>query len=108
MAGTPKRAARKTTSGKQTPEPAIQMFVRRGATPRYEALKRKTKHLNVQVAWDRRESDRRDDPVTIENNRRFQDRRKTPPFTWDTADFVVVVPKSPRRKTSPRVARKRS
>jgi hypothetical protein len=79
------------------------MIVRRGANPRFEALKRKTKHLNVQVVWDRREGDRRHDTVAaIENERRLENRRRKPPFTWDVADFVVVVPTSPpkRRKKS--------
>jgi hypothetical protein len=100
VAGRPKRAARKSTRAKATPEPPIQMVVRRGATPRFEALKKKTEHLNVQVVWDRREGEKPDDPVVAENNRRFKDRRGTPPFTWDVADFVVVVPKSKRAKRS--------
>lgn len=100
VAGRPKRQARKSPRTKIASEPPIQMVVRRGATPRFEALRRKTEHLNVQVVWDRREGDRPDDPVVAENNRRFKDRRGTPPFTWDTADFVVVVPKSKRAKPS--------
>jgi hypothetical protein len=76
------------------------MVVRRGAMPRFEALRKKTEHLNVQVVWDRREGDRPDDPVIAENNRRFKDRRGAPAFTWDAADFVVVVPKAKRAKRS--------
>jgi hypothetical protein len=81
-------------------EAPIQMVVRRGATPRFEALKKKTEHLNVQVVWDRREGEKPDDPIVAENNRRFKDRRGTPPFTWDAADFVVVVPNGKRAKRS--------
>ena len=100
MAGSPKRAARKSTRGRATSKDPIQMVVRRGATPRFEALKKKTEHLNVQVVWDRREGEKPDDPVVAENNRRFKDRRGTPPFTWDVADFVVVVPNGKRAKSS--------
>jgi hypothetical protein len=105
VAGTPKRAARKTShTAKDTSEPPIQMIVRRGANPRFDALKRKTKHLNVQVVWDRREDERRNEAGAIDTERRHQDRRRTPPFTWDVADFVVVVPKSSttaKRKKKP-------
>lgn len=73
------------------------MIVRRGATPRFEALKRKTKHLNVEVEWDRRE-DAIDPARQTERDRLLIERRRTPPFTWDLADFVVVVP----RKTAKR------
>ena len=67
----------------------VRMFVRIGALKRFHFLKKKTAELPVSVEWDRRRSDRRDaaddsaDPGTA-------DRRGTPPFTWETADFVVV------------------
>ena len=69
------------------------MIVRRGATPRFRALKKKTKHLNVQVVWDRRE----DEDSAAAEDLRLKNRRGTPPFTWDVADFVVVVPPSNRK-----------
>ena len=47
--------------------------------------------MPVEVSWDRRAEDRREthQPASVE--RRLNDRRKTPPFTWEAADFVVVV-----------------
>lgn len=67
----------------------VRMFVRIGALKRFHFLKKKTAELPVSVEWDRRRSDRggsaddRADPGTA-------DRRGAPPFTWETADFVVV------------------
>lgn len=75
------------------------MIVRRGATPRFEALKKKTQHLNVQVVWDRREDDESAGSAAAKDPQ-FKNRRGAPPFTWDMADFVVVVPKSKRAKRS--------
>lgn len=100
MAVSTKRAARKSSRVKKSSDPAIQMIVRRGATPRFEALKKKTEHLNVEVVWDRRGGHAQDDAEAAERERQFIDRRGAPPFTWDAADFVVVVPKSKRPKRS--------
>lgn len=66
----------------------VRMFVRIGALKRFHFLKKKTAELPVSVEWDRRRSDRGDadasaTPGTV-------DRRGAPPFTWETADFVVV------------------
>jgi hypothetical protein len=71
------------------------IFVRIGALRRFHTLTRKTADLPVEVVWDRRRDDRRDAQVAAEgdepqDDRRQTDRRKPPPFTWDTADFVVV------------------
>lgn len=71
------------------------MIVRRGATKRYQELKRKTAHLQVEVEWDRRDQERRQEPCLSDSERRAKERRRTPPFTWDLADFVVVTPKPP-------------
>ncbi len=98
MAGSPKRAARKSSRVKKSPDTAIKMIVRRGATPRFEALKKKTEHLNVEVVWDRRGDHAPDDAAAAERERDFKNRRGEPPFTWDAADFVVVVPKVKRAK----------
>lgn len=73
------------------------MIVRRGAIPRFEALKKKTRHLNVQVVWDRRDDDAPAEASTVAKNPRLKNRRGAPPFTWDVADFVVVVPPSKRK-----------
>jgi hypothetical protein len=90
VAGSSKRVIRKTA--KKSAEPPIKMIVRRGATPRFEALMRKTRHLNVQVEWDRRGDE---DDAAGEHVRKHGNRRGAPPFTWDAADFVVVVPRDP-------------
>jgi hypothetical protein len=76
-----------------TSEP-IRLIVRRGATKRAEALAAKTAGLNVQISIDRREGERRQSAGTGPVERRGSDRRRQPPFTWDAADFAVVVPKS--------------
>ena len=68
----------------------VRMFVRIGALKRFHFLKKKTADLPVSVEWDRRRSDRRADEATNEASLRQAERRASPPFTWDTADFVVV------------------
>jgi hypothetical protein len=60
----------------------VEVFVRRGALRRFDAFRRKTMKLPVRVRWDRR-VESRDVPGA-------SDRRQSPPFTWDAADFVVV------------------
>jgi hypothetical protein len=66
------------------------IVVRRGALRRFDALSRKTTELPVVVSWDRRTEHRRAQSESAAVERRSGDRRKTPPFTWDAADFVVV------------------
>ena len=68
----------------------VRMFVRIGALKRFHFLKKKTADLPVSVEWDRRRTERRagDQPDTPKT--RGSERRGTPPFTWETADFVVV------------------
>jgi hypothetical protein len=97
------KLARKTAKppAKSLASPPIRMFVRRGALKRFDDLKKKTAHLQVEVLWDRREDEnRRQEPCLSDSERRLRDRRGAPPFTWNVADFVVVTPKG-------RVARKR-
>jgi hypothetical protein len=77
------------------PARGIELIVRRGAQRRYDLLRRKTVGLPVVVRWDRRTSDRRADVMsgagtTPGDDRRRLDRRQTPPYTWDVADFAVV------------------
>jgi hypothetical protein len=68
----------------------VRMFVRIGALKRFHFLKKKTADLPVSVEWDRRRSERRSgEPADIPNTR-GEERRSDPPFTWETADFVVV------------------
>jgi hypothetical protein len=68
----------------------VRMFVRIGALKRFHFLKQKTADLPVSVEWDRRRTDRRAGDETSSANLRKVERRGAPPFTWDTADFVVV------------------
>jgi hypothetical protein len=66
------------------------MVVRRGAQRRFEALQERTANLPVTVSWDRRQKDRRAVDGDIARDRRRNERRGEPAFTWDLADFVVV------------------
>jgi hypothetical protein len=86
----------------------IRMVVRRGAMHRFQSLKKKTAHLDVEVVWDQREGERRQATAAPTGERRRHERRRTPPFTWDMADFVVVTPKpapSPAKKSRKPAAR---
>ena len=73
----------------------LRIFVKQGAKRRYERLKRDSASLPVEVQWDRRTGERRN-PAEAEGAAvvglpaRKGERRKTPEFTWDLADFVVV------------------
>ena len=96
-------APRRSTGTKREP---LEIVVRRGAMRRFDALKTRTSELPVVVTWDRRKADRRDSKalahqMDVPRDRRATDRRQTPPFTWDLADFVVVPPaagqKTPRK-----------
>jgi hypothetical protein len=86
---TPKR--KQKTAGAPAASQPVRLFVRRGADKRFQELKEKTADLDVVVSWDRREGERRSTPVPVSGERRKQDRRRQPGFTWDTADFAVVV-----------------
>jgi hypothetical protein len=68
----------------------VGIVVRRGALRRFDALTRKTAELPVVVSWDRRTANRRASGESTPVEQRSGDRRQTPPFTWDAADFVVV------------------
>src|SRR4051812_3629298 len=85
---------RRTTTAQRTgagsTESEIAIVVRRGAMRRFDALKTRTSELPVVVTWDRRTDQRRDVQATagVKRDRREGDRRRTPPFTWELADFV--------------------
>jgi hypothetical protein len=81
---------RKSSAARPASEP-VRLFVRRGADRRFEKLKEKTADLDVEVSWDRREADRRNGSMPVSGDRRKSDRRSQPAFTWDVADFAVVV-----------------
>ena len=68
----------------------VRMFVRIGALKRFHFLKKKTADLPVSVEWDRRRTDRQSGGNADSSNPPDGERRAAPPFTWETADFVVV------------------
>jgi hypothetical protein len=68
----------------------VELIVRRGALRRFDKLKHATADLPVKLSWDRRLGERRGSAGDVSRERRQSDRRKKPPFTWGTADFVVV------------------
>jgi hypothetical protein len=69
---------------------SVALIVRRGALRRFHKLTQRAADLPVTVWWDRRQSDRRASSQDVGGERRVGDRRKNPPFTWQTGDFVVV------------------
>lgn len=79
----------------------VGIIVRRGALRRFDALARKTAALPVVVSWDRRTEHRRASRESASVERRSRDRRKTPPFTWGAADFVVVAAAQKPDETAP-------
>lgn len=82
---------KKTKRAKKAPVP-VEFIVRRTALRRFHKLKRATADLpEVKLTWDRRSNDGQD-------GQRKTDRRQQPPFTWDTADFVVVERQRPQRR----------
>jgi hypothetical protein len=89
-----------------TPPPTVELIVRRGALRRFDKLKRATADLDlpVKLSWDRRLGERRTSASDVGSERRRSDRRKEPPFTWRTADFVVVEP--PADEAPPRARAK--
>jgi hypothetical protein len=100
-------ARRPTVAKKGGP---IEIVVRRGSLRRFDALKTRTAQLPVVVTWDRRVRREEDEPGG-KGKRPYAERRRTPPFTWELADFVVVEPPK-RRKSAPapkasKAARKR-
>jgi hypothetical protein len=74
----------------------VYLIVRQGAVRRFEALRRKTRHLQVVVMWDRRQGERRQGTGVEGPNRRASDRRQEPLATWDVADFTAVTVRRPR------------
>lgn len=69
----------------------VRLFVRRGALQRFKLLKERTANLDVEVSWDRRADERRNEEQPVSGDRRKTDRRRAPSFTWEMADFAVAV-----------------
>lgn len=70
--------------------PTVQIVVRRGALRRFASLNEKRGELPVALLWDRRLSDRRSEAGEADGERRVRERRREPPFTWTTAEFLVI------------------
>jgi hypothetical protein len=68
----------------------LRIFVKRGAIWRFHRLSRDAQELPVSVEWDRRGEDRRAARTPVADEQRKTDRRGAAPATWDTAEFVVV------------------
>lgn len=102
---------RRQRTAKPASSNSIELVVRRGALRRFDLLKKKTADLPVTVSWDRREDERRaSSSGEIDGDRRATERRQNPPFTWELADFVVVVPtprRTARRKTKTKSKKKK-
>jgi hypothetical protein len=76
----------------------ILLIVRRGAQRRFEALERKTSHLDVKVIWDRRQRNQRQSIGVVQKEQRVSDRRShSAPPSWQLADFTVAVPRPSKR-----------
>jgi hypothetical protein len=88
---------KKKRASKTAPAPPIELIVRRGALRRFDKLKRATAEMPVKVLWDRRTSDGRSAASPGEPH---AERRKSPPFTWDVADFLVVGERTAERRRS--------
>ncbi len=73
----------------------ILLIVRRGAQRRFEALERKTSHLDVKVIWDRRQRNQRQSIGVVQKEQRVSDRRShSSPPSWQLSDFTVAVPRA--------------
>lgn len=83
----------------------VELIVRRGALRRFDKLKNATAELPVKLTWDRRVHDRRAAGSDVASERRLVERRKVPPYTWATADFLVV--EAPGRRPRAKAKSKR-
>lgn len=79
--------------------PVTELIVRRGAIRRFDTLAKHAEGMPVKLTWDRRESDRRSEVKAAKDDQREVERRQSPPFTWELADFVVALPPSRRKAT---------
>jgi hypothetical protein len=81
------------------------LIVRREALGRYAQLRDMGDAWGIPVLWDRRLGDRRQaphgPPVTGQSERRRADRRRAPPITWRTLDFVLARTRSPAGGAEP-------
>jgi hypothetical protein len=81
--------------------------VKRGALRRFDQLTRMGATLPVEVKWDRRLADRRSESTPDTQDRRRRERRQTPPFTWNAADFLVEGDHSGEKAPAPATSLRR-
>lgn len=79
---------------------SLRVFVKRGALWRFHRLTRDAQKLPISVEWCRRKVDRRSSAAPVDQDQRKHDRRGAVPFTWDTAEFVVVDEREPEKASS--------
>ena len=77
------------------------VIVQRGKLATFELLARTfADDATVHVIWDRRARDRRQAEAPVHEDRRRQDRRCSPPSSWEHFQFVLVSPPSTSRTPS--------
>jgi len=93
---------KKKRASKVAPTPPVELIVRRGALRRFDKLKRATAEMPVKVLWDRRTNDGRGAASPGKRAPNHAERRTSPPFTWDVADFLVVGKRAAERRRGPK------
>ena len=71
------------------------VIVRRDCQERFEQLSDVFAGEDVAVLWDRRTGERRRHESKVPLERRAEDRRRPPPRSWTSLDFLVVPDRSP-------------
>jgi hypothetical protein len=100
--------AKKTKPRKAGDTEVVELIVRRGALRRFDRLRQSTADLPVKLTWDRRLKDRRRSTQDVTPDNRRTERRRKPPFTWETADFLVVENETGTKAPTARSATKSS
>ena len=77
------------------------LVVRRGSLRRFASLKKRTDKLSLEIKWDRRLVDRRTKTAQPRTELRRNQRRGQPPFSWGTADFLIVLEPAQRTRHRP-------
>ena len=71
--------------------PRLLMIVRRSQIERFRLLRERFAGEEICVIWDRRQHERREDPLALlPYDRRRRDRRGALPISWTALDFVTV------------------
>ena len=98
-----KRTQKRSPSHADRNQGAVSMLVvRRGSLRRFASLQKRTDKLPLEIVWDRRLVDRRTKTARPTTEHRRSQRRGEPPFSWGTADFLIVLEPAPRTRRRPR------